>query len=81
MPPKMLVGRQDCLHKIWVGRLDRRYKILAILPASEIANILCKQSCLPTNIFGGISAASSRGVNDIYEKMSIEYCPVVADFS
>ena len=29
---------------------------------SEIASILCRQSCLPTNNFGGICAISSRGV-------------------
>ena len=27
VPPKMLVGRQDCLHKMWVGRQDRRHKM------------------------------------------------------
>ena len=28
IPPKMLVGRQDCLHKAWVGRQDRRLKCI-----------------------------------------------------
>ena len=27
MPPKMLVGRRDCLHKMLVGRQDRRHKM------------------------------------------------------
>ena len=46
------LGRQDCLQKRWVVR----HKV-----KEWIVNI-CRQSCPPTNIFGGISAASSRGV-------------------
>ena len=27
MPPKIFVGRQDCLYDVWVGRQDRRHKM------------------------------------------------------
>ena len=61
IPPKMLVGRRDCLHK----------KCFQFLEAGRIAYILCRRSCLPTQMLrrqsylptnGGISAACSQGV-------------------
>ena len=68
MPTKMLVGRQNCLHKmlaIWVGRKAGWISYILCRRSCLPTYILCRQSCLsclPTNIFGGISAASSRGV-------------------
>ena len=38
IPPKMLVGRQDCLHNM----------LAILLEAGRIAYILCRRPCLPT---------------------------------
>ena len=63
MPPNMLVGRQDFLKKMFANFEKQAGLTTLLLTTPGLpTHILCRQSYLPTNIFGGISAASSGGL-------------------